>query len=130
MAFSQEAKQKAIRDKNTMPKVIFDELMIANGPNMRGPELPNVRAEKRKINRVRVKHLPKEPKEDELHFLIPEEFQKGFFRESVSVGNSARHIIMATDVLSYLMICVRWYLDGTFFLVDTPFHQLFTINGF
>ena len=37
----------------------------------------------------------------------------------------------ATDVmLSYLLICVRLYLDGTFFLVGTPFHQLFTTNVF
>ena len=28
------------------------------------------------------------------------------------------------------MSCLIWYRDGTFFLVDKPFHQLFTINGF
>ena len=81
LAFSKEGKAKAFENKHSMPKVIFDHLMQKNGSQMRGPEMPNARAEKRKINRVRVKHLPQGPKPDEVNFSIPKKFHKGCFRE-------------------------------------------------
>ena len=73
---------------------------------------------------------PKNPGKDEINFqVITDFFAAGFLRGDVY--GSGQIILLATEQqLAYLAKCKRWYIDGTFKLVDLPFRQLFTINGF
>jgi len=42
-----------------------------------------------------------------------------------------RHLLFATKLqLKMLANCYRWYMDGTFKLVASPFKQLWSIHGF
>ena len=57
--------------------------------------------------------------------------ENDFLVEDIKVGHDARHILLATkEQLRVLHKMRKVYVDGTFKLVDRPFYQLFSIQGF
>ena len=53
-----------------------------------------------------------------------------FLVGDITVGTK-RHIMFATeDQLTLLQSAKRWYMDGTFKVVQKPFTQLFSIHAF
>ncbi|KAK3101191.1 hypothetical protein FSP39_001639 [Pinctada imbricata] len=84
----------------------------------------------RAANRLRQKQRPVEPMD--LTFDIDHTFLRdsNFFRGDLHV-DSARHIIFASDAqLRILNLARRWYVDGTFKVINQPFTQLFSIHAF
>ena len=54
-----------------------------------------------------------------------------FFKGDVKVGEEGRHLIFATThQLTLLSKTTAIYLDGTFRVVNKPFHQLFSFHAF
>ncbi|KAH3704810.1 hypothetical protein DPMN_079871 [Dreissena polymorpha] len=59
------------------------------------------------------------------------EFLKGDFLVGDVRVEQKRHLLFAnSNHLEYLQKAKRWYLDGTFDVVNKPFAQLFSIHAF
>ena len=59
-----------------------------------------------------------------------EHIATNFMRADISV-DGARHVIFMTDKQVEIMSNAKvWYLDGTFRIINRPFHQLFGIHCF
>ena len=105
---------------------------------MPGAHLPTVEIFRRAGFRARPRGAPKTPPTDNPNFELDLDWLctncQEFFRGEVWVdvgGVRLRHLIFATTVqLKHLGMCVRIYMDATFKLVEKPFNQLFTLNGF
>lgn len=83
----------------------------------------------RNANRVRQSARPHEP--DDLTFTLDmDHVPANFFRQDVRVGQR-RHLLFASDEQLRLLSAARqWFVDGTFYVVNPPFTQLFTIHAF
>jgi len=76
-----------------------------------------------------------------MEFVVDTEgFRKNFYLGEVSVElvnkktkevEKRRHLVFATgEQLSFLNNAYRWYMDGTFKIIDKPFVQLYFIHAF
>ncbi|XP_053395522.1 uncharacterized protein LOC123527520 [Mercenaria mercenaria] len=91
--------------------------------------IPKTKSVIRKMHRAREGVLPKQPKN--LDF----EFDDEFLKEPFLVGDvhvtGERHMMFATQTqLDLLTKARKWYLDGTFKAVHSPFVQLWSIHAF
>lgn len=94
--------------------------------------LPNNATLARLVNRARAKDRPKEPRPTEIDFEVNRDLigDPEFLDGDLHV-NCARHLMIATErQLQLKKYCRRWFMDGTFKIVNEPFSQLFSIHGF
>lgn len=83
----------------------------------------------RNANRVRQRARPDEPRDLDFD-LDMDHVPPNFFRKDVKVGER-RHLIFASDEQLRLLSQARqWFVDGTFYVVNHPFTQLFTVHAF
>ena len=105
---------------------------------MPGAHLPTVEIFRRAGFRARPRGAPKTPPTDNPNFELDLDWLctncQEFFRGEVWVdvgGVRLRNLFFVTTVqLKHLGMCVRISMDATFKLVEKPFNQLFTLNGF
>ncbi|CAC5370087.1 unnamed protein product [Mytilus coruscus] len=84
----------------------------------------------RAANRLRQKLRPAEPKD--IDFEIDREYLAcdNFLVGDLTV-DTARHVMFSSPTQQQILQKARrWYLDGTFKVVRTPFTQLFTVHAF
>jgi hypothetical protein len=83
----------------------------------------------RAVSKVKSKLFAKNP--NDLFFQIQHvHIPNDFYRGEVLVGSMRHLIFMTAEQISLLKYAVRWYVDGTFKIIDQPFTQLFSIHGF
>ena len=79
-------------------------------------------------NRLRQGQRPEDPVE--LQFELNLEHIPCHFLRGDMVCGDRRHLIFASDQqLQLLSRALTWYLDGTFYVVKSPFTQLFSIHA-
>ena len=107
---------------------------FANGVPIGAPKVSNII---RNINYARQQDRPAEPTAADLGFTVDEAYSKDVFLvKDIYVPDSngvcvARHLVFATSKqLQLLAKAKTWYMDATFKIVATPFHQLFSISAF
>jgi len=112
--------------------VAVDEVFLAHQLDRQVeplPTLPSQRNLAQTANRRRQHARPQHPQDMEFELdmaHIPDDYLIG----DVSVRGK-RHLVFATsNQLTLLASSKRWFLDGTFKLVKTPFTQLFGIHSF
>eukprot|EP00058_Branchiostoma_floridae_P023891 XP_002609381.1 hypothetical protein BRAFLDRAFT_86472 [Branchiostoma floridae] len=109
---------------------IVQETLLENvdqsAPN---PELPRIANLVRMANRKREALRPKDP--TSVDFEVNYDFiPDGYLRADVWVRGK-RHLVFATEQqLQQLAKAKNWYCDGTFFVVRSPFTQLFSVHAF
>ena len=83
----------------------------------------------RMTNRGRQTLRPAPPKD--LNFdLETDKLPADFLLEDITVGEK-RHLLFATAAqLNLLARARRWYIDGTFWVVRSPFVQLLSVHAF
>ena len=82
----------------------------------------------RSINRKRSLQRPTDP--ISLEFELEKSITSDFLIADVW-AHERRHLLFATDVqLNLLKEARRWYIDGTFKIVDKPFYQLLSFHAF
>ena len=125
------AKQRAVAEKFRAPREIIMEQLLEQ-PAVRGAEMPHIQQLTRRINYLRSKTLPPNPRQGDLLFVVHDlYFPPGWYRGPVFAADGARHLVFYTDIgLRQLGDCPRWYVDETFKLVTPPFVQLWTISGY
>ena len=80
-------------------------------------------------NYYRRKQRPRDPKSKDFQLQI-EQVPDDFLLEDLKI-NGERQILLATRVqLKLLKTAKVWYVDGTFKIVEKPFHQLFSLHAF
>ncbi|XP_035692859.1 uncharacterized protein LOC118427277 [Branchiostoma floridae] len=88
----------------------------------------------RRVNRLKSKLRPSEPKDLDFELArshLPEEFLLRDVKVYAATTMKGRHILFATDhQLKLLASARRWYMDGTFKVVHAPFKQLFSVHAF
>lgn len=105
-----------------------DEMLQAGPSN---PVKSNVR---RAGNRAREDDRTKPPAKDDFTFTVnesafPEKFYRGTVKGTAD-GKTRHHLIFATDhQLRLLMNAKRWFVDGTFCLIELPCKQLWCIHA-
>ncbi|WAR28162.1 hypothetical protein MAR_013866, partial [Mya arenaria] len=124
----QTARSVVIRKAMTIAE---NALLENSGPDDVGRPKKNLL--KRVANRARSKLRPEEPKG--LDFELDGSFiNKDDFLVADIQMESQRHFVFVTEYqLSLLRDAKRWYIDGTFKVVDEPFRrngQLFSIHAF
>ena len=83
----------------------------------------------RNANRVRQFMRPVNPR-DLIFFIDDQHISDGFLAADI-LSRSRRHIIFATpQQMAYLGAAKTWFMDGTFYVVDNPFYQIFSIHAF
>ncbi|KAK2147495.1 hypothetical protein LSH36_550g03000 [Paralvinella palmiformis] len=109
--------------------IVNDALSSLLPTNVPTDSLPQPSSSMRKCNRLRHKHRPVDP--DRLDFEIElSAITDDFLRADLHVGNK-RHLVFYNDRLLHLLSSAKkWYADGTFKSVGTPFVQLWTIHVF
>ncbi|MEE4247247.1 MAG: hypothetical protein V2I33_17680 [Kangiellaceae bacterium] len=121
-----KAKIAGRADAFTPASAIAQRELVAEAANfcVRGPKLENVA---RNTNRYRQKGQPKHPTELEFELdltVLPSAFLIGDV-----FASSRRHLIFANaEQLSVLRTTRRWFLDGTFSVMRSPFTQLYSIH--
>lgn len=109
--------------------------------NIPGAFLPNKKYKIRCTNRFREGKRPPVPGKKDWDFpLSLDGFPEGFFLTEVYAETKnkkngkierRRHLLFATAVqLRLLANAHRFYMDGTFKIIDKPFKQLYSIHGF
>ena len=129
-----EVKQKALQNMFESAKHIVEDVFLnyhRKNPKFDFPQVDNV---VRLANRTRQSSRPMNPKDS--NFRVNEAFiPKSFYRGEVFCGagnNLRRHLVFMTDTqVGFLSNAKRWYVDGTFKIVDKKlFTQLFSIHAF
>ena len=129
-----EIKKKALESKFDSAKYIVEDVLIdfhKKNPKFNFPQVHNVI---RLANRTRQNSRPENPKDS--FFMVNEEFiPNNFYRGEVFCGTGEsrrRHLVFMTDTqIEFLSKAKRWYIDGTFKIVDKKlFQQLFSIHAF
>ncbi|XP_078603877.1 uncharacterized protein LOC144877706 [Branchiostoma floridae x Branchiostoma japonicum] len=121
---------KAVDDVFKSAHSIVQETLLENvdqsAPN---PELPRIANLVRMANRKREALRPKDP--TSVDFEVNYDFiPDGYLRVDVWVRGK-RHLVFATEQqLQQLAKAKNWYCDGTFFVVRSPFTQLFSVHAF
>ena len=131
-----EVKKKAIENKFCSARDLVEDIFIEYCDQNRQALLPDMANTIRLANKTRAKLFPTNPLN--IAFELNHDFiPPNFFRGEVSSfdnekGYTARHLIFMSDnQIKVLSNAKRWYVDGTFYIVDKKvFHQLFTIHAF
>ncbi|XP_052820018.1 uncharacterized protein LOC128245833 [Mya arenaria] len=123
-----KVRQKALRDVHAPAGSIVEGNMV--GVFKDGEfNIPRPSNLLRRVNRSRQKVRPKDP--TSLDFEVDTDYlQESFFIGDVRVGDE-RHLMFSTpSQLQFLGQARRWYLDGTFRVVNRPFTQLWSVHAF
>ncbi|WAR14239.1 hypothetical protein MAR_004344, partial [Mya arenaria] len=125
---TRDVRQKALRDVHAPAGSIVEGNMV--GVFKDGEfNIPRPSNLLRRVNRSRQKVRPKDP--TSLDFEVDTDYlQESFFIGDVRVGDE-RHLMFSTpSQLQFLGQARRWYLDGTFRVVNRPFTQLWSVHAF
>ncbi len=131
-----QVKEKATERKFSSARDIVEEVFVEYYNQHTRAYLPDLANTIRMANKTRSKLLPPNP--SNINFQLKMEFiPSNFFRGEISKfdteGNyRVRHLVFMSDhQIEKLANAKRWYVDGTFHIVNTNlFHQLFTIHAF
>ncbi len=128
-AIIQAAKEEGLKQLRLGGRAVAEKVANEAFKSGKREAIPHLDKLGRITNYNRVTERPENP--SHILFDIDEsDFPVGFYKGPVKVG-SERHLIFATDKqLELLRSAVRWYVDGTFKIVDHPFKQLFSIHVF
>jgi hypothetical protein len=132
----QEVKKKAIENKFGSARDMVEDIFMEYShqhPQVFFPDLAN---SIRLANKTRAKLVPPNPMN--INFELKTEFiPPNFFRGEIAYFDEdqnyqGRHLLfMSNEQIDLLANAKRWYVDGTFHIVNTKlFHQLFTIHAF
>ena len=105
---------------------------------MPGADIPNVENLRRAACHALAADRPAPPLKGDPHFSLNWTYLNdkfpGFFQSEVwgeEGGVDVRYILLATSTqVKFLSGCKRVYMDGTYKLVEQPFRQLLSLNGF
>ncbi|WAQ93447.1 hypothetical protein MAR_005918, partial [Mya arenaria] len=125
---TRDVRQEALRDVHAPAGSIVEGNMV--GVFKDGEfNIPRPSNLLRRVNRSRQKVRPKDP--TSLDFEVDTDYlQESFFIGDVRVGDE-RHLMFSTpSQLQFLGQARRWYLDGTFRVVNRPFTQLWSVHAF
>jgi hypothetical protein len=124
------AKQSGLKEKDRTAKTIVEPLLYKLFSKNKKQLLPKIENWCRSVNKYREDSRPPNPSRLDFTLIrkaIPKEFN--VFDVAVD-GKAARHLLFFTDEQRSLMHKTkRWFLDGTFSVVKTPFTQLWSIHG-
>ncbi|KAI9552186.1 hypothetical protein GHT06_022523 [Daphnia sinensis] len=79
--------------------------------------------------------MPANPRKDDPFFPVEENFfPPDWYQGAIFAGaaeDRTRHVLFFTPTMKrQLEHSKTWFMDATFYFVDDPIKQLFTINGF
>ncbi len=129
-----DIKKRALASHFESAKNIVEDVYLEHRRENPTVSLPNEAHSIRAANRARQLTRPSNPRDRD--FVLNESFvENNFYRGEVICGsgsNRRRHLIFMSDYQIILLAkAKRWYVDGTFKIVDQKlFTQLFSIHAF